>query len=525
MIRSVIIYIIRFIAVILLPAGGMLYAQTVPISTNCMGATGVCTGSAFSFPAGVNSGTAEVGADYGCLTTQPNPAWFFFQMKTNGSIRIKMSSSPSKDIDFILWGPFTDPSLPCVTGLTAAKITDCSYSRNSTEYADISSGVTGEYYVMLITNYSNQNTNITFSQTSGTGTTNCDILCNIGSITALPASCGTGAAKGTYSLNGTVSVFSPPSSGTLTVTSSCGGTATYNTPFSTSVGYIIPGIIGKGDSCTVTATFSAVSTCTKTYKYLAPACCALTVTDTAIKVCAGQTIQFNSSGTTGGVYKWTGPGGFTSTQQSPSIPNAAAAHAGLYQVYLINGSCTTSTKNINVTVRPLPSSTVTITRDTSFCPGDSVIFTGPASPAGSVYTYQWKNASGNIGGATAITYIAKTSGVYSLQVKDTNNCTQTSTATTVTIKTNPPAPIAYVSSNTVCDGFYETFYTTSDPLATYQWYLDGAIIHGSNSARLDVSTAGNYSVKVTKNGCSTTSNNLRLTVYARPAPGKKIIHR
>jgi hypothetical protein len=95
---------------------------------------------------------------------------------TPGPITIYMFSRPSVDIDFICWGPFTDPYAPCVEGLTSNKVVDCSYSPNPTEYCDIPNGQTGEYYILLITNYSRQACNITFSQTGGTGSTDCTIL-------------------------------------------------------------------------------------------------------------------------------------------------------------------------------------------------------------------------------------------------------------------------------------------------------------------------------------------------------------
>ena len=53
---------------------------------------------------------------------------------------------------------------------------DCSYSPNPTEDCYIPNGQTGEYYILLITNYSQQPCEITFSQTSGSGSTDCTIL-------------------------------------------------------------------------------------------------------------------------------------------------------------------------------------------------------------------------------------------------------------------------------------------------------------------------------------------------------------
>ena len=143
--------------------------------TTCEESEPFCTGTIYTFPAGT-SGSAQPGAYYGCLLTQPAPAWYHMLIEDPGSITIYMYSTPLVDIDFICWGPFNDPYDPCVSGLTSSKVVDCSYSPNPTEYCNIPNGQTGEYYILLITNYSQQPCNITFSQTAGNGSTDCTIL-------------------------------------------------------------------------------------------------------------------------------------------------------------------------------------------------------------------------------------------------------------------------------------------------------------------------------------------------------------
>ncbi len=134
-----------------------------------------CTGTIYEFPAGT-TGAAETGPYYDCLATQPAPAWYHMLIGNPGSITIYMHSTPQRDIDFACWGPFSDPVSPCPYGLNSSKLVDCSYSTSWQEYCDIPDGQTGEYYILLITNYSQQPCNITFSQTAGTGSTDCSIL-------------------------------------------------------------------------------------------------------------------------------------------------------------------------------------------------------------------------------------------------------------------------------------------------------------------------------------------------------------
>lgn len=144
----------------------------------CANADPFCTDNGqYMFPAGVNAGSGEAGPNYNCLSTTPNPAWYYMRIGNPGNIDIYMYSTPSKDIDFCCWGPFTDPVDPCPNGLTSNKVVSCSYSSNATETCHIpSSSLTGEYYILVITNFSNAECNITFSKTAGNGTTDCSIM-------------------------------------------------------------------------------------------------------------------------------------------------------------------------------------------------------------------------------------------------------------------------------------------------------------------------------------------------------------
>jgi hypothetical protein len=104
------------------------------------------------------------------------------------------------DVDFICWGPSSSLTDGCATGLTGTcnipgqpdccnnnypdclnfyprgNIVDCSFSGSNQEICTIKNAQVGEMYILLITNYSRQEGTITFSQTGGTGITNCNIV-------------------------------------------------------------------------------------------------------------------------------------------------------------------------------------------------------------------------------------------------------------------------------------------------------------------------------------------------------------
>ncbi|MCX6305406.1 MAG: hypothetical protein NT040_10580 [Bacteroidetes bacterium] len=156
---------------------GLLYAgdrQPLQQNSTCETAAPFCTGTLYLYPAGVNCLKGQTGPDYGCLITCPNPAWYFLKIAKPGTIVITMGSKPARDIDFCCWGPFTYPD--CCSYLTAGKIVSCSFSPSAFETCTIPKARTGEFYMLILTNFSNQPCNIKFQQTGGNATTDCSIL-------------------------------------------------------------------------------------------------------------------------------------------------------------------------------------------------------------------------------------------------------------------------------------------------------------------------------------------------------------
>lgn len=140
-------------------------------STTCIESELLCTDNGISYPASYDAPSADPMHNYGCLTTQFNPTWFHMLIETSGELNIEISGAG--DIDFVCWGPFDDPFEPCESPLSGDMIVDCSYSPQSTEVCDIDSTQTGEYYILLVTNFENSSFNIYFSQIGGDGVLSC----------------------------------------------------------------------------------------------------------------------------------------------------------------------------------------------------------------------------------------------------------------------------------------------------------------------------------------------------------------
>ena len=57
-------------------------------------------------------------------------------------------------------------------------------------------------------------------------------------------------------------------------------------------------------------------------------------------VCVGQTLNLSANSITGATYAWTGPGGYTSSLQNPSISSATNSQTGIYHVNVTVSGCT-----------------------------------------------------------------------------------------------------------------------------------------------------------------------------------------
>ena len=145
-------------------------------NTHYADALQICANGHPQFPLTVNVENAESGPYYGCLYTQPNPAWFFVKMDESGDVIININALSDDgyfDVDFCCWGPFS--ALPENSGeLTQDKVVDCSYDSSVPTVCTIpSEAQTGEYYVMVVTNYANLPGDLTFTLGGGTGSLEC----------------------------------------------------------------------------------------------------------------------------------------------------------------------------------------------------------------------------------------------------------------------------------------------------------------------------------------------------------------
>lgn len=146
-------------------------------NTTCGVQTPICSGSPITFTAntgGADASTVNPGNSYGCLSTSPNPSWYYLEIATPGTLTVDITAG--SDVDFAIWGPFASVAAGNASCNTYGAPSDCSYSSAAVEQVNISGTVAGQVYVLLVTNYANTVQNISVTNAGGTATTNCAIV-------------------------------------------------------------------------------------------------------------------------------------------------------------------------------------------------------------------------------------------------------------------------------------------------------------------------------------------------------------
>ena len=399
-------------------------------NATCETALPFCTDiGLYQFPAGVNSGSpcgetynascdepykcsGTPGQSTNCLSTAPNPAFYYMRIDEPGNLNIYMHSTPQVDIDFDCWGPFLDINTACDL-LACSNIVDCSYSTAATEYCHINNAQHGHFYILLITNYSNQPCNISFENV-GTGTTDCSIL---------------------------------------------------------------PPLVSGGGP-----------------------------------YCVGETIQLTAQNQAGATFSWTGPNGFTSNQQNPSIPNCTMEMAGVYTCTITIGNESSSAETEYVEVVAMPSANFTFT---TACEGDPVQFTSTSTtnPAGQEITdFEWDFGDGQTASGQNVSHAFDHYGDYevTLNVAAGHGVCSDHKTLTVTVYAIPQ-PTVSVSPSSVIYGGTATLTANAEPPGdyTYHWEPANMVLSPNSQTTQTVAITETqvFTVTVTnqQGGCSNTA--------------------
>ncbi|MBX7107662.1 MAG: T9SS type A sorting domain-containing protein, partial [Chitinophagales bacterium] len=182
--------------------------------------------------------------------------------------------------------------------------------------------------------------------------------------------------------------------------------------------------------------------------------------------------------------------------------------AGNYTVTVTDANGCVGTSAVkNEAIVPLPAPVITASGPIQFCDGGNVTL-----DAGAGYTtYSWSN------GKTTQTNNITASGIYTVTVTNSNNCSGTSAPVTVEEWIPPTPTVTVVGPATFCVNNSTTYLTTLSGPYTYQWIKGSTDQAGATNQNYTPTATASYKVKITDtHGCSKTSSTVSITANSAP---------
>ncbi|WP_426482592.1 T9SS type B sorting domain-containing protein [Chryseobacterium sp. R2ACT005] len=222
-------------------------------------------------------------------------------------------------------------------------------------------------------------------------------------------------------------------------------------------------------------------------------------------VCINSTVQLNATG--GTTYHWTGPNGFTSNQQNPTIPNATTAHSGTYTCHVSGSGGCDGTFTVNVVVgdnmAPVPNvaSLADITGDCH-----TTITNLPTAT---------DNCAGTITATTTDPLSYSIPGTYVIHWTYNDGNGNTVTQNQNVIVTSPSLPTAANVQQTFCAINNSKISDIQITGQNIKWYDAAGNVLSSTTALTNGQT---YYASQTINGCESNKTAIQVTVNTTPKP-------
>lgn len=214
--------------------------------------------------------------------------------------------------------------------------------------------------------------------------------------------------------------------------------------------------------------------------------------------CVGSAVLLFASSAT--IYNWSGPGGYTSSIQNPTITNAPATASGLYTLTVNSLGCSGSTTT-SVIVNSNPALIASAT-NSAVCSGNPIALN---ANGGNSYNWIGPNGFSSIQqNPTIISTSTLSSGVYSISVL--NTITGCSTNTTVSILVNGlPVFNASATNASVCTNSNIMLNASGSGITNYIWTGPFGFTSTLTNPTINnamIANAGNYTIMVSNiNNC------------------------
>ena len=469
---------------------------------------------------------------YACLSTSPRPSWYYLQIENPGNLLIYIQSrasvlpngqpnpsSAGRDIDFACWGPFEAQSQedfieklccgfynlddidndshrpnggnhstpdagsnpPAWGGYPDGNLIDCSYDAASTEWCYIPNAQQGQWYLLLVCNYSSSSGYFGFTSQStssyggGQATTNCSLLAPISYNNPLCEG-DTLVLTCTNPITGAAYHWSGP--GGWTATTSMPTVSIPNVTVAQTGQYSLQ-LTGPG----ITVTPSQIEVTVNAMPQV-------TLTTSEDTICRGNQVTLQATGAAS--YTWSPSGSGATRTFSPTTTTT-------YTVTGSNSGCA-ATASLTIVVHPRPTVTISANpTNRTICRGDTATLYATGGES-----YEWRQGTTVIGTDDSVLVSPTATTSYRVVVTSAEGCTN-SASSSVTVRSLPTVSISGASG--VCRG--DSVQLTSTSASQYEWNTGATTrtiwVHPDETSDYTVTVANSY-------GC-TASDTMRVRVF------------
>lgn len=224
-------------------------------------------------------------------------------------------------------------------------------------------------------------------------------------------------------------------------------------------------------------------------------------------ICIDHVLSLNGTG--GASYSWSGPNGFFSSAQSPTLMANTVGYTGNYALTITDANNCTASTSASVVVNPIPNISVSATKLYSCPPLCTDVSFSSSSP---ISSYNWSLGNGVSGSSSTVQTCYNTTGVYTINATATDiyGCSN-STTYTVEVYPKPVAdfnfaplkPIETIEEVTFTDASHNA------SVVSWNWYFTNTAQYTSTQQNptFTYEHAGEYPIALvvkSDKGCSDT---------------------
>jgi rRNA maturation protein Nop10 len=232
-------------------------------------------------------------------------------------------------------------------------------------------------------------------------------------------------------------------------------------------------------------------------------------------VCQGNALSLSVNTVTSASYNWSGPAGFTSAQQNPSITNAQLNRAGIYTLTVNSPTCGILTTTHSVVVGSNFSAPISVAHNSPVCVGGTINLTVTNRPG---FTFNWNGPNGftaNIAQPSISGVSVLNAGRYTATISSPGCGVANFQTSTVTV--NDPSTVSATSNSPVCVGASISLSAFGPGGTTWSWsgpMSFTSTVRNPTITNAQLSNSGVYSLNATVLGCGVVSTTVSVSVIS-----------